>query len=249
MQNRVCFKLQCCLLCLISLLSVSSVLNAHEFWLEPLDFTVERGDSLQADIKVGQDLDGDTYAYYPSNFERFDLTVSDVTSPPKNRFAQKPAVDQTTTKDGLHVLTYQSKPSRLRYEKREKFESFLKNEGIEWVLDEHKKRGLPPLDFTELFKRFAKSLIKVGEGKGQDRLMGLPFEWVVLTNPYTQSSSETVTAQLFFEGKPFAASHVNVFIRRADANPGSALRSFVALAQAQFAQLPKLDQGEAALLS
>ncbi|WP_216356086.1 LysR family transcriptional regulator [Alcaligenes faecalis] len=46
---------------------------------------------------------------------------------------------------------------------------------------------------------------------------------------------------------PEVARVKTVFIRRADTNPGSALRSFVALAQAQFAQLPKLDQGGAEL--
>lgn len=188
--------------------------TAHEFWLEPLSFKLKQGDNIQAHIKVGQGLDGDTYAFFPSNFERFDLTVNDSTSPLKNRFAQKPAVDQLPTSDGLHVLTYQSRPSKLRYEKREIFEKFLKAEGIEWVLEAHEKRGLHSLDFTELFKRFAKSLIKVGEGKGQDRLMGLPFEWVVLTNPYTESGLKTVTAQLFFEDKPFADSAVNVFMKR-----------------------------------
>jgi len=199
---------------LMLLSSVSLTASAHEFWLEPLNFKVEQGENIQAHIKVGQGLDGDTYAFFPANFERFDLTVSDNTSPLANRFAQKPAVDQSAKSEGLHILTYQSRPSKLRYDKREIFEKFLKAEGIEWVLKEHEKRKIPPLDFTELFKRFAKSLIKVGDGKGQDRLMGLPFEWVVLTNPYTEPALKTVTAQLFFDGKPFGESAVNVFIRR-----------------------------------
>jgi len=196
------------------LLSFSLNALAHEFWLEPLEFNVEVGTNIQAHIKVGEGLNGDSYAFFPRNFERFDLTVNAKTAVLKNRFAKKPAVDQTTTTNGLHILTYQSKPSRLRYEKREKFEKFLKEEGIEWVLKAHLERGLPELDFTELFKRFAKTLVKVGDGKGSDRLIGMPFEWVVLTNPYTETSSKTVVAQLFFDGKPFENSAVNVFIKR-----------------------------------
>lgn len=190
--------------------------DAHEFWLEPLSFKVEQGGNLQAHIKVGEGLDGDTYAFFPNNFERFDLTINDSTSSLKNRFAQKPAVDQVTTTNGLHVLTYQSKPSTLRYKKREIFEKFLKAEGIEWVLQAHEDRKLPLLDFTELYKRYAKSLIKVGDGKGSDRLMGLLFEWVVLDNPYVDSSKRVVTLQLHFEGRPFPNSTVNVFVRRAN---------------------------------
>lgn len=212
MLNRVLFKL----LCFATVLSVSLAASAHEFWLEPLSFKVAQSANIQAHIKVGQGLEGDSYSFFPANFERFDLTVNDSTSPLNNRFAKKPAVDQPTEASGLHVLTYQSKPSKLRYEKREVFEKFLRAEGIEWVLKAHEKRGLHPLDFTELYKRYAKTLIKVGDGKGHDRLMGLPFEWVVLTNPYTESPLKTVTAQLFYDGKPFAESAVNVFIKRED---------------------------------
>lgn len=190
---------------------------AHEFWLEPLSFKVEQGANIQAHIKVGQGLEGDTYAFFPASFERFDLMVNDATGVIKNRFAQKPAIDQPAEANGLHVLTYQSRPSSLRYEKRAIFEKFLKTEGIEWVLEAHEKRGLPSLDFTELYKRFAKTLIQVGEGGGVDKLMGLPFEWVVLTNPYTDDLKEkVVSAQLFHEGKPFPDSSVNVFARQRD---------------------------------
>ena len=197
-------------LILLSIIMAQAV-SAHEFWLEPLSFEVDSGSKIQAHLKVGQMMDGDTYAYYPSNFDRFDMTIGETTTPVKGRFAQSPAVEQTAEKSGLYILTYQSRPSTLRYEKREIFESFLKNEGIEWVLEAHKKRGLPELDFIELYKRFSKSLIKVGDGAGQDRAMGMLIEWVVETNPYTTDDLEAVTAQLLYQGKPFANSYVVVF--------------------------------------
>ena len=198
---------------LIPALVFSVPVVAHEFWLEPLNFEIEQGANIQVQIKVGQGLEGDTYAFFPANFVRFDLTTNTTTGVLKNRFAQKPAVDQPSEANGLHVLTYQSKASKLRYKKRETFEKFLKAEGIEWVLEEHAKRGLPSLDFTELYQRFAKTLIGVGDAKGEDRLTGLKFEWVVLTNPYTALEKQVIKAQLFFEGKSFPNSTVNVFIR------------------------------------
>ena len=214
MLNRFLFKLLYLVLTIMPVISLSNTAAAHEFWLEPLQFKVDKGANIEAHIKVGQGLNGETYAFYPANFDRFDLTANGTTDTLRYRFAQKPAVDQPTSENGLHVLTYQSRPSRLRYEKREKFEGFLNAEGLDWVLEAHEKRGLPALDFTELFKRFAKSLVKVGDGNGEDSRMGMAFEWVVLTNPYTDPSLKTVTAQLFYEGKPFAGSMVNVFIKR-----------------------------------
>ena len=55
-----------------------------------------------------------------------------------------------------------------------------------------------------------KSLVKVGHGKGQDKVFGLPFEWVVETNPYTTSSSN-ITARLLWQGKAFSNAHVSIF--------------------------------------
>lgn len=182
---------------------------AHEFWIEPINFEVAKGDNVRAHIKVGQMMDGETYSFFPGNFERFDITAGGKTQPVANRFAQSPAVDQPT-QSGLNILTYQSKASVLTYSERGKFESFLKNEGLEWVMAEHKRRGLPEVGFVELFKRFGKSLVKIGDGAGQDQVMGMPIEWVVETNPYTDKGN-AVTAQLLYQGKPFANSYVVVF--------------------------------------
>ena len=214
MFNKCLLKKLCLAFSVMAAVSVSSTAMSHEFWIEPFKFEVEKGENIQAHIKVGQDLEGDTYGFFPANFDRFDLTVGDETQTLKYRFAQKPAVDQPTTKNGLHILTYQSRPSKLVYESAEKFKSFLQAEGLEWVSAEHEKRGLPESGFMELFKRYSKSLIKVGEGKGQDRQLGMDFEWVVLNNPYTDPAPKTVTAQLFYQDKPFADSTVNVFRKR-----------------------------------
>ncbi|RVU83526.1 DUF4198 domain-containing protein [Leucothrix sargassi] len=216
MFNKILLKNLCLAWVFAAFASVSVSATAHEFWIEPLSFELAEGENIQAHIKVGQELSGDSYAFFPANFDRFDLTVNGKKSPLRYRFAQKPAVDEPTKTDGLHILTYQSRSSALVYETPEKFASFLKAEGLDWVFEEHKKRGLPEAGFTELFKRFAKSLIKVGEGAGQDSQVGLRFEWVLLDNPYTDPDLKTVSAQLFFEEKPFADSTVNVFIKQGD---------------------------------
>ena len=212
--------------------------SAHEFWIEPLNFEVANGESVRAHIKVGQMMDGETYSFFPGNFERFDITVGGNTQPVANRFAQSPAVDQLANQSGLTILTYQSKASVLTYSEPGKFESFLKNEGIEWVLAEHKRRGLPAVDFVELFKRFGKSLVKVGDGAGQDQVMGMPIEWVVETNPYTDKG-QAITAQLLYQGKPFADSYVVVFNKR----NGEVVKSTYRTDQAGRVSIPKGEGG------
>ena len=193
--------------------SLSLPLSAHEFWLSPHRYAVNTDQQIIADIRVGQNMQGDTYAYFPQEFERFDVRIAGKTRPLSNRFAQTPAVGEDTNVDGLHILIHQSTTSKITYESAEKFASFLRNEGISWVLQEHKKRDLPAADFTEVYQRFAKSLVKVGNGQGNDSATGMVFEWVLQDNPYT-NTKHTIRGQLLFQGKPFANSQASVFHKR-----------------------------------
>src|SRR5690606_19190479 len=41
---------------------------SHEFWIDPLDYTVASGMPLLADLRVGQAFEGSPHAYIPVNF-------------------------------------------------------------------------------------------------------------------------------------------------------------------------------------
>jgi len=187
-------------------------LQAHEFWIEPIRFEITTGDVLQAHVRVGQEMRGDSLHYIPQRFEVFNLTAADATRPVQSRTGDNPAVNEIVQDNGLHVLSYVSTDSQLTYSDPETFENFLKHEGIEWVRAAHQKRGLPAQGFKEAYQRFVKSLVKVGDGEGGDRALGLEFELVVETNPYTDPTAD-IAVQLLWRGKPFPQAHVNVFRR------------------------------------
>lgn len=196
----------------IWIISSTSFTQAHEFWIEPTNYRLKVGDNLSAHLKVGEDFNGNKLAFLPYNFDRFTLTAQGETRDVRSRIGDIPAVGQKAKVDGLHVLAYISGGSELTYTDAETFTNFLAYEGIEWVLEEHKKRGLPELGFKEAYRRYVKSLVSVGSGKGEDRILGLPFEWLVETNPY--QSNGDITAQLLWQGKPFTDAQVNVFNKR-----------------------------------
>jgi uncharacterized GH25 family protein len=178
-------------------------------WIEPLKFSIEPQKKIYAHEKVGQNFKGNSYSYLASSFEQFNITEGGKTRPIKSRLGNKPAVQERVDNEGLVILSAISTPSELTYETREKFEKFIKSEKLDWVFEAHKKRGLPEKGFVEVFRRYPKSLIKVGNGKGEDQVLGLPLEWVVETNPYTTEGN--IKARLLWQGKPFANSHVSVF--------------------------------------
>ena len=183
--------------------------NAHEMWIEPIRFSVKPGEKIYANEKVGQNFKGNSYSYLASSFEQFDITEAGKTRPIQSRLGDKPSVHETVTTDGLVILSAISTPSELVYETREKFDFFIKSEKLDWVFDAHKKRGLPEKGFKEVYRRYPKSLVKVGNGNGDDQVLGLPFEWVVETNPYTTNAN--IKARLFWQGEPLANYYVSVF--------------------------------------
>lgn len=197
------------------LLLLSSAISAHEFWLAPINFKIDVNKELRAHEKVGQDFKGNKYAYLSSSYESLNLTLNGVTTPIKSRLGDLPAVSELVKEEGLAVLSAVTTSSDVKYETWEKFSNFIKSKGLDWVLDEHNKRNLPEKDFVELYRRYAKSLVKVGHGKGNDSALGLEFEWIIETNPYT-TKEKAIKAQLLWKGSPHASAHVSVFNRIGD---------------------------------
>ena len=198
----------------VFLLVSTSQLSAHEFWLEPINYKIEVGKALRAHEKVGQEFKGNKYAYLASSYESLDLTIGDKSRAVKSRLGDMPAVSEVVNEEGLAILSAVTTPSDVTYKTWEKFSDFIKSKGLDWVLAEHKKRKLPENNFTESYRRYAKSVIKVGHGKGSDRALGLTFEWVLETNPYSSSKNgddKAIKAQLLWKGKPHPDAYVTVF--------------------------------------
>lgn len=211
-KNRYHYFKAILFLCLPFVISKPN--HAHEMWIEPLSFEIKAGGRLLAHEKVGQQFKGNSYAYLKSSFQSFDITHNGTTRPINSRLGNKPVVNEVIEEPGLLVISAASSGSTLTYNESAKFERFLQQEGLEWVKEAHKKRGLPETGFSEIFIRFPKALVKVGEGKGQDTRLGLPFEWLVETNPYTtkfDDENSGVKLQLLWQGEPLADTHVNVF--------------------------------------
>ncbi|MGB1012287.1 MAG: DUF4198 domain-containing protein [Thiolinea sp.] len=231
----------------IWLLSVAA--QAHEFWLEPEDFTLAPKQSLRANIKVGENLVGTTYAFLPKRFERFEVFQGDSQSAIRSEKGDFPAVNEEIINDGLITLAYVSTPYSLRYGRmiQGKFEKFLKNEGLSWVLEAHRQRGLPETGFTEAYSRFAKSLIKAGSGIGADRALGLELEIVMLSNPYTESDKD-LTVKLLSNGTPLANTQLSAFFKAA--NSDDAVKHTLYKTNAQgLAVIPRPEQYGMMLLS
>jgi len=230
------------MLCMLMVIFVLPAAKAHEMWIQPLSYSVKPGDKIYANEIVGQDFKGNKYAYLDSSYKNLNISVGDNTRAVKSRLGDLPTIQELSLEEGLHIITAETTTSDLTYETPEKFAKFLKADGLEWVFAEHIKRGLPEKGFKEIYRRSPKTLIKVGHGKGQDKVFGLPLEWVVETNPYTNKGN--IKAQLLWQGEPAADMYVNVFNKPKRTSPKSELIKTNLLTDAEGrVEIPRANGG------
>lgn len=185
---------------------------AHEYWLEPEQFMLPADNPLRVDIRIGQHFKGDSFTYIPDQVESLQLHRGDASRRITPTMGDFPAIITQSLGDGLHILTLSSSLFSLTYYEPETFPNFVRKEGHPWAIEQHKKRGLPETGFTEGYRRHAKSLIRVGDGQGNDRRTGLTFEWVLQGNPYTEQGP--LVAQLWWHDQVLPDAPCRLFVRQ-----------------------------------
>lgn len=186
--------------------------NAHEFWVEPTKFEIEKGAPIEANLRNGQNFRGAAFPYVKDTTAIYSITNTTQSISPKQRTGNNPAFDYKTTNDGLHIATYQGVFDTLDFKEWDKFTHYVENQGFDGMLERHKERGLPQTDFKEQYARCAKALIQVGNGTvGEDKLTGLKYELVANKNPFALSQNDTLPVTLYYEGKPVANKQIQVF--------------------------------------
>lgn len=220
----------------LGILVFSRAAYGHEFWLDAHDYTLEAGEGLQVDIRVGQDFAGNKYSFNPDLFYDFSYTDSSGKHPIEGRIGDRPAVSMVPSQDGLLVLNHFSTSQLLTYDEYAEFESFVQNKGLDWVLGAHETRGLPEDGFGEGYTRFAKSLISVGSGVGQDTDTGMPLELIALKNPYVDDVSGGLPVRIIWQKVGIPDIQVDVFQR--PANGGEVIKTHVLTDENGIANVP-----------
>ena len=189
-------------------------LLAHEFWMEAKDYAPESGQPVEVQLRVGQNFGGSEYPFVKQRFKSFTVTAGGKTQNYEGRSGDRPAYQDKNPTAGLQVLAYHSQPDTLKFTKArpDLLATYLKAEGLDFVLDQHRADGLPEIGISEKYTRNAKTLVQVGPFKGGiDRAVGLPFEVVVQGSPYDGTAS--VKVQLLWRGKAMPNYPINVFTK------------------------------------
>ncbi len=191
-------------------------LGAHEFWISPEDYTVDPGEKIKAELRVGQDFKGPGYAYIPENFKRFELWAGDEQVAVEGLIGDRPALATAAPQDGLVTVVHQTRDYLLTYKDWETFGLFVTHKDVAWALDRHIERGFTKDVVKERYSRYAKSLVAVGDGAGADQEVGLLTEIVALANPYTDDLPDGLPVRVLLDGEPRADVQVEVYARAPD---------------------------------
>jgi uncharacterized GH25 family protein len=92
------------------------------------------------------------------------------------------------------------------------FNSYLVEEGLDWVVAARREAGVSERPATERFTRYAKVAVRNGFGSGAHltRPVGFPAEFVPMTDPTIVRPGQLLTFQLLADGRPVAGAEVTL---------------------------------------
>ena len=197
----------------LSLLALAAPASAHEFWISPLDYTPAAGEEAAADLRNGEEFEGGALSYIPQRTERFEIWRGGAPAAVEGRVGDRPALAPQALEEGLNVVVHETADNFVTYRELARFARFANHKGFPEAVDRHVQRRLPEDEVIERYRRFAKSLIGVGDAEGADAPVGMRVELVALANPYVDDVSDGMPVRLLRDGAPVADWQVELFQR------------------------------------
>lgn len=221
--------------CVAILASTTSAL-AHDFWIEPSTLRPAADERVQLVLRVGERLVGDEVPRKESRILRFELlapnpgAAAPVASAVVGVDQRSPAGFVRPRTNGIHWVVYESSPIQIEL-LAPKFESYLKEEGLDHVLAARASTGASAKPGKEAYSRCVKALLPVGDAarvdadvarKDVERAAGLTLE-IQPEGDWTRATAgEPLRARVLFRGAPLANALVGCVCA---AEPDAAQRS------------------------
>ncbi|CAN5874423.1 DUF4198 domain-containing protein [soil metagenome] len=202
------------ILAILIVIVAGAGLAAHDLWIEPSAFVVQTGKPVAIRLRVGTNLLGDPVARDPELIDRFIAVDATGTNPVDGPVGVDPAGILRVAAPGMVIVGYASKPSRVVLP-AQKFNEYLKEEGLESIAALRAKRNESQAEAREEFSRCAKALITSGPaGKTGDRALGFTLELIAERNPYALRSGEALPVRLLYRNQPLSGALVVALNKR-----------------------------------
>jgi hypothetical protein len=148
---------------LVSVLMIIHAMYAHEMWLMPTKFKLQPNDSMRVSMNVGMNFSGELWNYEPDKLitmrriSQGKMLVMDKAIP----MGKTPGIRLGAGDEGTSLIIFASKPKFIELTGKE-FNQYLKDEGIEDILELRTKRKELNKSGRELYARCAKTILQTG---------------------------------------------------------------------------------------
>jgi uncharacterized GH25 family protein len=202
------------LMTLVLIIGCGTLVLAHEFWLSPRKFRLAIGEELKFNLLVGENFEGEPWDLKKHRIEKLDLHATTKVTDLRN-LVKSEARDKVTLKmveEGTQLIAMQSNYAYIELE-GEKFNEYLKEDGIEDIYEQREKNNELTKPAREFYARFVKLLVQTGNKKTDvyKKKINTPIEIIPTKNPYSLKSGDYLSCQILFNGKPVINQMVKVW--------------------------------------
>ena len=194
------------LVILFMLIFLKFGVQAHELWLEPVNFNFNNKELFKTNINIGQDFKGSPFGFYSPNKKKLYLENKSKVISLSQRDGNFPAIQTLVLGQGFHVLNYETNYEFLKYDSIEKFEDFIKEQDLQNIINKIDRNKIP----TENYRRFAKVLITDGNKNFFIQKPKLDLDLIALNSPYDLKNN-IFKFQLFEKNKPLGNWQITIF--------------------------------------
>jgi len=188
------------------LLTNSSSISAHEFWLEAHPFYQKNNGIIDISIHVGEELKGELLPNIPAWYKEFNVITENGLQDIEGELGRDPAGYFSHQTQGVYAIGYLSTENNVTLDAK-KFTTYLKTQGLEKIIQRRKELGESESKGRENFYRNVKTIIKMGDNQDVNFYnydFGHRLNINPLQNPYELTKGDELRVQITFDQKPAA---------------------------------------------
>jgi hypothetical protein len=216
--------------CLLAALLGQTPLQAHEFWIAPVQAPLVAGGQASLRLLVGEYFVGDLVGFSAAQT----ATLSRYTTAGRQDLsgmlsAVPVAVLQLPlTSVGTHLVVFDSQPHVITLS-ADSFHAYLHDEGLNFIKTQREAAGTATQPGRERYRRYVKTLLQVDGSKATSQpsrvsgkktdmtyatVVGQRLELVPLNDPLLLSPGKRLGVKVLFEGKPLAGALLKAWHQR-----------------------------------
>ncbi len=198
-------------------LVIAGPAGAHDYWLQPETFRMDKSGQLGVQALIGHSDDVSNWPTEPARIIAFNSVGPDGVTDQQTNLGDNPeagALRPALPVPGLHIVALTSINS-VSDLPADRFNSYVDEEGVLPILEDRMARGAMDQNGREIYSRRGKSLILVGDLDGVSeehitRPIGLTLEIIPLSNPMRTSADDGFDFEVRYRGLPVESALVHI---------------------------------------